>query len=60
MVTNLRELDFAKELQPEGTEMCLESVIDTLRMEEMKCWKRNQNKNSEARRRRRRRTEMVF
>jgi len=59
MVTNLRELDFAKELQPEGNEMCLGSVIDTLRMEEMKCWKRNQNKNSEARRRRRR-TEMVF
>jgi len=45
MVTNLRELDFAKKLQPEGIEMCLGSVIDTLRMEEMKCWKRNQNKS---------------
>jgi hypothetical protein len=35
MVTNLSELDLAKKLQPEGTEMCWGSVSDTLRMEEM-------------------------
>jgi hypothetical protein len=51
MGTNLRELDLAKKLQPEGTEMYVGSVSDTLRMEEMKCWNRNQNKNSKARRR---------
>jgi hypothetical protein len=42
-----------KKLHSERTEMYLGNVSDTLRMEEMKYWKRNQNKNSKARRRRR-------
>jgi hypothetical protein len=50
-------MDLTKTLHSEGTEIYLGSVSDTLRIEEMKCWKRNQNKQSKARRRR---TQMVF
>jgi len=34
-------MDLTKKLHSEGTEMYFGSVGDTLRMQEMKCWKKN-------------------